>query len=84
MAKCQIGSYPSIEISTSRNRFEKTKLPNYEECLELQQKRSLNRQSMEELFVDSVQSKFENKVGQIRSGGPSGGFKDDFLRSGGP
>ena len=29
------------------------------------------------------QSRFGSKVGQIRSGGPSGGFKDDFSRSGG-
>ena len=31
-----------------------------------------------------IQSGFENKVGQIRSGGPSGGFRKDFLRSGVP
>ena len=37
------------------------------------------------LALDSkIQSKFGNKVEQIRSGGPSGGFKNDFLRSGGP
>ena len=32
---------------------------------------------------DPLQSEFENKVGQIRSGGPSGGFQGEFLRSGG-
>ena len=30
-----------------------------------------------------LQPGYGNKVGQIRSGGPSRGFKDDFLRSGG-
>ena len=35
------------------------------------------------LFSTKVQTEFGDKVGQIRSGGPSGGFKDDFLRSGG-
>ena len=39
--------------------------------------------SFEDFMMD-LHSELGNKVGQIRSGKPSGGLKDDFLRSGGP
>ena len=39
--------------------------------------------SQYDIINQPVQSRYGNKVWQIRSGGPSGGFKDDFLRSGG-